>query len=231
MLAQGIVAVSKTLPDQRVTSASMYFPKAAAFDAPLDVDVDVLREGPHVLDRRGARLAGRRSCAASGCTSSTSGAPDVIDGSVAMPDVGGPLDARAHDMRVTGRDLRIVDGDYRPDPDRVGPPGDQRVDPVPATRPTEPYLHDALLAQPTTHWTIAAAMLPHPGYRRGAGARDAVDRDHGREHRVPRRGRRDAVAPLLQPRDPRRAAGLCPGRGPHVHARTAGSSRRTRSTR
>src|SRR5258708_37960532 len=45
MLAQGLVAVSKMLPRQRVTSATMYFPKAAAFDAPLDVDVDVLREG------------------------------------------------------------------------------------------------------------------------------------------------------------------------------------------
>ena len=30
--------------------------------------------------------------------------------------------------------------------------------------PSEPYLHAALLAQPTTHWTIAAAMLPHPGF-------------------------------------------------------------------
>ena len=45
MLAQAIVAASKTMPHQRVTSAYMNFSKAAAFDAPLDVNVDVLRAG------------------------------------------------------------------------------------------------------------------------------------------------------------------------------------------
>ena len=80
-----------------------------------------------------------------------------------MPDVGGPLDAEPYDMRVTGRELRIVNGDYRPDPDHIGPPVLNawiRFKDAPA----EPYLHAALLAQPTTHWTIAAAMLPHPGF-------------------------------------------------------------------
>ena len=66
-------------------------------------------------------------------------------------------------MRVTGRELRIVNGDYRPDPDHVGPPELHcwiRF----RDAPSEPYLHAALMAQPTTHWTIAAAMLPHPGF-------------------------------------------------------------------
>ncbi len=30
--------------------------------------------------------------------------------------------------------------------------------------PAEPYMHAALLAQSATHWTIAAAMLPHLGF-------------------------------------------------------------------
>ena len=30
--------------------------------------------------------------------------------------------------------------------------------------PAERYLHTALMAQSTTHWTIAAAMLPHRGF-------------------------------------------------------------------
>ena len=66
-------------------------------------------------------------------------------------------------MRVSGRDLRIVDGAYSPDPDRVGPPEIYawvRFRDAPA----EQYLHTALLAQSTTHWTIAAAMRPHPGF-------------------------------------------------------------------
>jgi acyl-CoA thioesterase len=80
-----------------------------------------------------------------------------------MPSVPGPYDAEPLDMRVTGRDLRIVDGAYSPDPDRVGPPeifAWVRFRDAPA----EPYLHTALMAQSTTHWTIAAAMRPHPGF-------------------------------------------------------------------
>ena len=66
-------------------------------------------------------------------------------------------------MRVTGRELRVVDGAYDGDPDRTGPP-------VIHTwvrfrdAPPEQYLHQALLAQSTSHWTIAAAMAPHPGF-------------------------------------------------------------------
>ena len=146
-----------------------------------------------------------------------------------MPDVGAPLDAEPYDMRVTGRELRIVNGDYRPDPDHLGPPVINAWIRF-KDAPSEPYLHAALLAQPTTHWTIAAAMLPHPGYGEAMAHVSPVDRDHGREHRVPRRHRRHAVAPLLQPRHPRGAAGCARARGTSS-ARTAASSRRTRSTR
>ena len=37
-------------------------------------------------------------------------------------------------MKVTGRELRIVNGDYRPDPDHIGPPVLNALDPVQATR-------------------------------------------------------------------------------------------------
>ena len=50
LLGEAIVAAAKTVPNQRVTSASMIFAKAASFDAPVDVDVEVLRGGPYVLD-------------------------------------------------------------------------------------------------------------------------------------------------------------------------------------
>ena len=45
MLGQAIVAASKTLPEQRVSSAYMIFSKSASFDAPLDLDVEVVRGG------------------------------------------------------------------------------------------------------------------------------------------------------------------------------------------
>jgi acyl-CoA thioesterase II len=162
MLAQGIVAASKTLPRQRVTQASMLFPKAAAFDAPLDLVVDVLREG-RTFSTAEVRISQHDKLRSVGLFLLDAGAPDVIDGSVPMPDVAGPADSEPYDMKVTGRELRIVNGDYRPDPDHIGPPALYAWIRF-RDAPSEPYLHAALMAQPTTHWTIAAAMLPHPGF-------------------------------------------------------------------
>ena len=162
MFAEGLVAASKMLPRQRVTQASMYFPKAAAFDAPLDVVVDVLREG-RTFSTAEVRVDQDGKLRSVGLYLLDAGSPHVIDGGVEMPDVGAPDDAEPYDMRVTGRELRIVNGDYRPDPDHLGPPELHawiRFRDV----PPEPYLHAVLMAQPTTHWTIAAAMLPHPGF-------------------------------------------------------------------
>jgi uncharacterized protein (DUF427 family)/acyl-CoA thioesterase len=161
MLGQSVVAVSKTLPHQRVTSASMYFPKAAAFDQPLDLAVDVLREG-RTFSTTEVRVSQADTLRAVGLFLSDQGAPDAITGNIAMPDVGGPADAEPLDMWVTGRDLRVVDGAYDRDPDRIGPP-ELAVWVRFRDAPAEPYLHAALLAQSTTHWTIAAAMRPHPG--------------------------------------------------------------------
>ena len=45
LLAEAIVATSKTIADQRVTSASMVFAKAASFGAPVDLTVEMLRSG------------------------------------------------------------------------------------------------------------------------------------------------------------------------------------------
>ena len=85
--------------------------------------------------------------------------PDVIHHNAPMPDVPGPEAALPYDFRTTGRDIRVVDGAYDPDPDRVGPP-ELYVWVRFRDAPAEPYLHAALLAQSTTHWTIGAAMRP-----------------------------------------------------------------------
>ena len=214
MFAQGLVAASKMLPRQRVTQASMYFPKAAAFDAPLDVVVDVVREG-RTFSTVEVRVNQDDKLRSIGLYLLDAGSPDVIDGSVAMPDVAGPADAEPYDMRVTGRELRIVNGDYRPDPDHVGPPELHcwiRF----RDAPSEPYLHAALMAQPTTHWTIAAAMLPHPGFGEAQAHRTLSTGIMARQHGVPRRRRRDAVAALLEPGDPRGPRPRA-GRGSRVH--------------
>jgi uncharacterized protein (DUF427 family)/acyl-CoA thioesterase len=161
LLGQAIVAAARTVPEQRVTWASMTFPRAANFDDPIGLSVEELRRGRtfstlSVRSEQGGKLV------APAMVLMDTGAPDLVRATVQMPDVPGPDAAEPYDMRVTGRDLRIVDGAYGPDPDRTGPPVIHawvrfRDD------PSELCLRNALVAQATTHWTIAAAMLPHPG--------------------------------------------------------------------
>jgi acyl-CoA thioesterase II len=161
-LAQAIVAASKTMPEQRVTSAYMTFPKAASFDDPIDITVEKLRAG-RTFSTLAIRAEQNGALCSPGLVLMDAGAPDTIADQVAMPDVPGPYESEPYDMKVLGRELRIVDGAYSPDPNRDGPPviyawmrfGDA---------PTEQYLQRALVAQATTHWTIGAAMRPHHGF-------------------------------------------------------------------
>ncbi|HWF23138.1 MAG TPA: DUF427 domain-containing protein [Acidimicrobiales bacterium] len=161
-LAQAIVAASKTMPEQQVTSAYMTFPKAASFDDPIDITVEKLRAG-RTFSTLAIRAEQNGMLCSPGLVLMDAGAPDTIADQVAMPDVPGPYESEPYDMKVLGRDLRIVDGAYSPDPNRDGPPviyAWMRF----RDAPPEQYLQRALVAQATTHWTIGAAMRPHHGF-------------------------------------------------------------------
>jgi acyl-CoA thioesterase II len=163
LLAEAIVATSKTVPGQRVTSASMVFLKAASFTAPVELSVELLRRG-RTFSTAEVRATQDGTLRSAGMLLCDSGARNVIGHVVAMPDVPGPGDAEPFDgFAMPGREIRVVDGAYNPDPDRVGPP---EINAWVRFRdaPDEPYLHAALLAQSATHWTIAAGMLPHRGF-------------------------------------------------------------------
>lgn len=161
LLGALISAASKSAPDKRVTSAYAVFVKAASFHEPLDVDVEVLRAGRTVaaVDVRMSQ-GGVLRCA--GMALLDVGADDLLRSAVPMPDVAGPGESGLLDMSVLGRELREVDGSYRA---RAGEVGPARVDAWGRfrTAPGEQYQHQALLAQATTHWTIAAAMRPQDG--------------------------------------------------------------------
>jgi uncharacterized protein (DUF427 family)/acyl-CoA thioesterase len=162
LLAQAIVAAGRTVPDQRVVWASMNFVRAAGFDDPVSLTVDPSRRG-RTLSTLAVRSTQGDKLVAESLVLADAGAPDLFRHTAPMPDVPGPESAEPLDMRVTGRDLRIVDGAYSPDPERVGPPvlhAWMRY----RDNPAEPLLRSALIAQPTTHWTIAAAMRPHRGF-------------------------------------------------------------------
>lgn len=163
MLAQAIVAAAKTVPAQRVTTAHMIFCKSAAFDATLEVDVDVLRPG-RTFSTLDVKISQHDKLRSVGLLLLDSGSDDVIRGAIPMPDVGSPAEAEEmRTFRVTGRDIRVIDAAYDGDPDRIGPPEIYAWCRF-KDAPPEDYLHTALMAQSTTHWTIAAAMRPHPGF-------------------------------------------------------------------
>jgi acyl-CoA thioesterase len=162
LLAEAIVAASKAIPAQRVVSAHATFPKAASFDDPIDLSLEVLRNG-RSFSTVSVRATQNGALVSPGLVLMDAGAPDVLRDVTPMPDVPGPYESPPYDMRVTGRDLRIVDGAYSPDPERVGSPEIYAWVRF-RENPEELYLRQALVAQASTHWTIAAAMRPHPGF-------------------------------------------------------------------
>jgi acyl-CoA thioesterase II len=165
MLGAAVVAAAKELPQQRVTSASMVFSRAAEHEAPLELEVEALRSG-RTFTTAQVRVLQHDSLRCAGMILLDSGAADLVRSSAAIPQVT-PPDALSPlaipGTEVDGRDIRVVDDAYDPDPDRVGPP-ELSVWTRFREPPEHDYLHAALLTQSTTHWTIAAALRPHAGF-------------------------------------------------------------------
>ena len=161
LIGQAVVAASLRVPDQRVTWASATFARAAGFDAPIDLIVDEVRRG-RTFSSLAVRSEQSGKLVAPSLVLMDAGAPDTIRSEIEAPSVPGPDDSEPFAGRVIGREVRIVDGAYTPDPDRTGPPEIHawvRLRDNPATL----AVRQAVVAQATTHWTVAAAMLPHPG--------------------------------------------------------------------
>jgi acyl-CoA thioesterase II len=161
LLGAAIVAGSKIRPGQRVTSAHIVFVKSASFDEPLHLEVDPRRRGStvslfDVKVEQGDALRG------SALVMTDAGADDLIRHGPPMPDVPPPSQCPRLDMGVLGREIRVVDGAYSLQDGPVGPP-ELYVWTRFASAPPSAALHQALLAQPTTHYSIAAAMRPHEG--------------------------------------------------------------------
>jgi acyl-CoA thioesterase len=160
-----IVAASKEVPEQRVTSVSLAFSRAARHDLPLDIELDVLRRGRTQSTLQVRVLQGEKFCSA-GTIHMDTGSDDLIRASAALPEVAGPdelSDLALEGFDLPGRRIRVVDDAYDWDRDHVGPPELfvwERFEEPGAT----PALDAALIAHSTTHWTIAAALRPHRGY-------------------------------------------------------------------
>src|SRR4051812_48785982 len=160
MLGQAIVAAGRYVPGRRTVSAHMVFLRAADARQPLRFELEEVGGGRTFTTVLVHVTQGGRRCAAGTLLLDVT-APDVMRHVSEPPEVPGPYDSEPHDMSVTGRDLRIVDGAYTGDPD--APPGPPELDAWVRFRsvPDDPYIHAGLLAQFTGHLSIAAAMRPH----------------------------------------------------------------------
>ncbi len=161
ILAAAIVAAGKAEPSKRVADAHLVFSRTASVEVPLDFGVRPIHSGRTLATVSVDARQGERVCAP-GLVLLDNDADDLIAGSLPMPDLPGPDAATPVDMGVVGRDLRVVDDAYSPDPDRVGPPEIHawaRSEGV----PSRADLHRALVAQLSGHFHIAAAMRPHAG--------------------------------------------------------------------
>jgi acyl-CoA thioesterase-2 len=161
LLGTAIAAAWKEVPDQRVTMATVNFVRAATFDEPIDVDIDVLRRG-RTFSTSEVRLGQGGTLCAAGILLHDAGADDVMRHGAPMPEVPGPDGSVPLDFGVTGRETRVVDAGYDDSTDRLGPPEIHTWCRF-RDAPPEPRLHAALAAQSVTHWTIAASMRPHEG--------------------------------------------------------------------
>ena len=165
LIGQAIVAAARTVPEQRVTWAASTFVRVATYDEPVELDVEEVRRG-RTFTTLSVRSAQAGRVVAPALVMLDSGAPDLMRSVAAMPDVPGPTDAVPFDMRVVGRDIRVVEGAYGGDPTSAGPPEIHAWIRF-RDSPDELAMRQALVAQATTHWTIAAAMRPHPGIGEG----------------------------------------------------------------
>lgn len=161
LLGEAVVAASRTVPRQRVTSVSMIFSRAVRSDDAHEIEALVLRQGRSFSTLQVHATQAGKLCSA-GLVLLGAGAPDTIRVAAAPPDVPGPEACPQLDLGVTGRELRTVDDAYRRRPEETGPAEIHTWVRFRDSPPDE-CLHAALLAQGTTHWTIAAAMRPHEG--------------------------------------------------------------------
>ena len=161
LLAQAVVAGSKSYPRHSVRTAHAVFVKAVDADRPLTFETDGLHEGRTFASAVVGVVQGGRRCASVTLLCDVEH-EDVISHHQPMPAVGPPEEAIPVAMPMVGRELRLVGLADPDDPDEVGPPTIDawlRYDPV----PTRADLAKALVAHFTGHLSISTTMRSHQG--------------------------------------------------------------------
>ncbi len=160
VLAQSIVAATRSCTGKVVRSAHAVFIAPVTAAQPIDVAVEVVREGRTAASARVVGTQGDRTKVDVLLLLDVP-QPDVVRRAAQVEAVG-PDEAIALHMPVDGREVRLVGVADPNDPDHVGPPVlDAWVrydDP-----PQRDDLVRALLAHFTGHLSISTSMFPHLG--------------------------------------------------------------------
>lgn len=160
VLAQAIVAASKTVKGKVVRRASGVFCRPVKGEDQVDFAVEVVQNGRTFATVVVTASQAGRTCATVTVLLDIPGR-DVIRHPPQPPD-STPDDAIVHDMPLTGRELRLVGITDPNDPDDVGPPRIEAWLKYDET-PQRDDLARALLAHFTGHLSISTTMRAHPG--------------------------------------------------------------------
>ncbi|MGP0031628.1 MAG: acyl-CoA thioesterase [Acidimicrobiales bacterium] len=161
LLAQAIVAASKSLPGHSVRTAQAIFIRTVDDQRPVAFDVEILHEGRSFAGAIVRVMQGDRRCASVTLLLDVERVSPIGHAALA-PEVGSPQDAMAYDMPMAGRQLRLVGIVDPNDPDDFGPPVIDawlHYEPV----PTRDDLAKALIAHFTGHLSISTTMRAHKG--------------------------------------------------------------------
>ena len=161
VLAQSIVAATRSCTSKVVRSAHAVFVSPVTAAEPIDLAVEVVREGRTVATTRVLGTQGGRT-KVDALVLLDVAQPDLVRRSAPLPDTAGPDDAIPLDMPVEGREIRLVGVEDPNDPDHIGPAvldAWLRYD----APPDRDDLVRGLLAHFTGHLSISTTMFPHPG--------------------------------------------------------------------
>jgi acyl-CoA thioesterase len=160
LLAQAVVAATKSGDGKVVRRANGVFCRPVRADSLIDFAVDVIHAGRSFTTMCVTASQGERTCGII-TVMLDHPAPDVIRHPAVAPD-NAPQAAIPCDMPLPGRELRLVDLVDPNDPDEVGPPRIEawlKYELV----PDRDDLRRALLAHFTGHLSISTTMRAHPG--------------------------------------------------------------------
>ncbi len=161
ILAQTVVAATRSAPGKELKSLHTTFVRGAAPDHPLELDVEVLQDGRTFATLSVSGHQGGRLCTRSLALLHAPEA-DLIRHAADPPAVSPPDQTPARPVSHPWWDLRVVgDVDFS-DPDQVGPP-EVAVWSRFREVPTEASASQALLAFASDGFLIATAMRPHKG--------------------------------------------------------------------